>query len=297
LKLNEITSERVRAWMDENAAQRPTFTNNAFRKLRAFFNWCNDDEQTRFKGLVDPNVCSRRIARDLPKAKPKTGSLQREQLALWFTEVRKLSSPVVANYLQILLLTGARREELATLTWDHVDLRWGSMVIRDKVEGERQIPITPYVAQLLRELKAINETPPAPVRILHGRKIEVDVDNWQPSPWVFFSKTSEDGRMVEPRIGHNRALKAAGLPPLTLHDLRRSFSNLSEWVETPVGVCAQIMGHKPSATAEKHYKPRPLDLLRMWHTKIEAWILEQAGIEQPQAEQKGPRAVPSTTAA
>ena len=41
------------------------------------------------------------------------------------------------------------------------------------------------------------------------------------------------------------------------------------------------MGHKPSATAEKHYRVRPLDLLRQWHTKIEAWILEQAGIEQP----------------
>ena len=41
------------------------------------------------------------------------------------------------------------------------------------------------------------------------------------------------------------------------------------------------MGHKPSALAEKHYRRRPLDLLRMWHTKIEGWILEQAGIEQP----------------
>ena len=47
----------------------------------------------------------------------------------------------------------------------------------------------------------------------------------------------------------------------------------------PVGVVAQIMGHKPSATAEKHYTVRPLDMLRMWHVKIEAWILEQAGIE------------------
>lgn len=28
------------------------------------------------------------------------------------------------------------------------------------------------------------------------------------------------------------------------------------------------------------YKARPIDLLRMWHTKIEAWILEQAEIEQ-----------------
>ena len=46
----------------------------------------------------------------------------------------------------------------------------------------------------------------------------------------------------------------------------------------PVGVVAQIMGHKPSATAEKHYTVRPLDLLRVHHEKIEAWILEQAGI-------------------
>jgi hypothetical protein len=39
------------------------------------------------------------------------------------------------------------------------------------------------------------------------------------------------------------------------------------------------MGHKPSATAEKHYRRRPLDLLRSWHVKIEAWILEQTGID------------------
>jgi hypothetical protein len=38
------------------------------------------------------------------------------------------------------------------------------------------------------------------------------------------------------------------------------------------------MGHKPSAIAEKHYRRRPLDLLRMWHVKIEAWILTEAGI-------------------
>ena len=27
---------------------------------------------------------------------------------------------------------------------------------------------------------------------------------------------------------------------------------------------------------EKHYLRRPLDLLRIWHVKIEAWMLEQA---------------------
>jgi intergrase/recombinase len=61
---------------------------------------------------------------------------------------------------------------------------------------------------------------------------------------------------------------------------------LAEWGDMPLGVVAQIMGHRPSATAEKHYRVRPLDLLRKWHAELEAWILEQAGIEQPhQAEQ------------
>jgi hypothetical protein len=45
-----------------------------------------------------------------------------------------------------------------------------------------------------------------------------------------------------------------------------------------VGVVAQIQGHKPSATAEKHYTVRPLELLRLHHERLEVWILEQAGI-------------------
>jgi len=51
------------------------------------------------------------------------------------------------------------------------------------------------------------------------------------------------------------------------------------------------MGHKPSAIAEKHYRARPLDLLRMWHAKIEGNILEAAGIPQPQEDAPRLRAV------
>ena len=195
-----------------------------------------------------------------------------------------VSSPVVSAYLQGLLITGARREELSTLRWENVDLKWKSLTIKDKVEGERTIPLTPYFESLLQELKRINQTPPPAERILHGKRIKNDLENWRPSEWVFSSKTSSTGRIVEPRIAHNRALAEAGLPDLTLHGLRRSFGTLAEWVECPVGISAQIMGHKPSALAEKHYRQRPIDLLRMWHTKIEAWMLEQANIKVPSAQ-------------
>lgn len=46
------------------------------------------------------------------------------------------------------------------------------------------------------------------------------------------------------------------------------------------------MGHVPSTIAEKHYRRRSIDLLRKWHEKIEAWILDQAGIEFMTEEEK-----------
>ena len=147
------------------------------------------------------------------------------------------------------------------------------------MEGERTIPLTPYLADLLRELKTKNEAKPTVRRL---KTLNEQGKEWKPSPWVFSSPTSKDGRLQEPSIAHRKAVAAAGLPPVSLHGLRRSFGSLAEWVECPAGVVAQIQGHKPSATAEKHYRVRPLDLLRMWHTKIEGWILEQAGIEQAQ---------------
>ncbi|RJQ72233.1 MAG: DUF4102 domain-containing protein [Desulfobacteraceae bacterium] len=265
LKMIELTPERVESWAAAEAKKRGTRTRLAFSLLRAFLNWCN--EHPDFKGLVSPEACSTRIKREtIPRGKPKDDCLQREQLAEWFKAVRGLSNPTMAAYLQTLLLTGARRNELAGLKWSDVDFKWKSVTIHDKVEGERVIPLTPYVSTLLEPLARRNAH-------------------------VFSSPTAKSGRLEEPRIPHNKALAAAGIEGLTLHGLRRSFGTLSEWVEVPAGVVAQLMGHKPSATAEKHYRRRPLDLLRMWHVKFEKWVLEQSGIEQPAEGDSGLRVV------
>ena len=95
---------------------------------------------------------------------------------------------------------------------------------------------------------------------------------------MFSSLTAADGVLTIQSNQHNEACKVAGIDGLTLHGLRRSFKSLTEWLEVPAGVVAQVMGHKPSATAEKHYTVRPLDLLRVHHEKIEAWILHEAGV-------------------
>lgn len=105
------------------------------------------------------------------------------------------------------------------------------------------------------------------------------------------ASASATGHLSDPSASHRCACEAAGLQGLTLHGLRRSFASLTEWLEVPTGVVAQIQGHKPSATAEKHYKRRPLDLLRVHHERIEAWVLEQAGVEFKAGESKGARAM------
>ncbi|WP_153074992.1 tyrosine-type recombinase/integrase [Paraburkholderia bonniea] len=277
LKLSDLSADRVGKWLEIEAEQRPARARLAFNLLRIFATWC--ESKAEYQGLIDTQAVSTRLSKDtLPKQAAKTDSIQREQLAAWFGAVHHLGNPVMEAYLIGLLLTGARREELAELRWNDVDFRWRSLHLKDKVETEtgRDIPLTPYFASVLLDLKRINDTPPNVRRL---RELEADDKTWEPSSWVFASPAAADGRLAAPNRALHRVCQAAGIPPVTLHGLRRSFSSLAEWTETPTGVVAQIMGHKPSATAERHYKVRPLDLLRMWHDKLEAWILREAHID------------------
>ena len=252
VRLVDMTSGRVEAWAKVEAVTRPTRARLSLRLLKAFLNWCA--EHPTYKEAVTSNAAKSKTAREsLGKAKAKHDVLQREQLPAWFAAVKQIGNPVISAYLQGLLLTGARRNELAAVKWADVDFQWNSMTIRDKVEGLRVIPLTPYVAHLLAALPRRSE-------------------------WVFSSPTAASGRIEEPRIAHVKACTIAGVD-VTLHGLRRSFATLCEWTETPAGIAAQIQGHAPQGVREQNYIRRPLDLLRMWHVKIEAWILEQAGIE------------------
>ena len=253
LALKNLDQPTIEAWAANEGKTRASSARLAWRLLTVFLTWCA--EQPEYAALLPAkNPAKTKKAREsLGKAGVKSDVLQREQLGVWFAAVQQLQNPVIAACLQMMLLTGARPGEVLALRWEDINTQWKGISIRDKIEGTREIPATPYMLHLLAALPRRNE-------------------------WVFPSNTSATGCLTEPNNPHTRACKAAGLEGLTLHGLRRSFKSLTEWLEVPVGVVAQIQGHKPSATAEKHYTVRPLELLRVHHEKIEAWILEQAGI-------------------
>jgi len=252
IRLMDLTPERLEEWARVETVKRPAQARLSLRLLKAFLFWCT--RHPTYKATITTNAAQSKEAREiLGKPQIKNDVLQREQLPVWFHAVKQIQNPVISAYLQTLLLIGSRREELAMLRWIDVDFKWNNITIKDKVEGQRIIPLTPYVSFLLSALSRRNE-------------------------WVFSSPNAATGRLTAPRPAHYKACSIAGLN-LTLHGLRRSFASLCEWIEMPGGVGAQIQGHKPQGVREQNYIRRPLDLLRKWHVKIEEWILDQAGIK------------------
>lgn len=254
LPLNQITRELIISWIEKERDLRPLKTRLALAMLRAFVGWAADHSE--YKTLIIDRALCERLNQKLSTPKARRDCLQKEQLKAWFQSVKQIQNQTISTYLQTLLLTGARREEWASLRWSEVDTIWHTAVIHDKIQDTRVIPLTPYVEYLISSLPKINS-------------------------YVFASQRSKSGYLKEPRIALDQALGRAQLPFLTIHGLRRSFGTLAEWVECPTGISAQIMGHKPSALAEKHYRQRPIDLLRKWHIRIEQFILQEANISLP----------------
>lgn len=259
-RLVDLDSSALKAWATKEAKTRPSSARLALRVFKAFLRWCA--EQDGYRGKIDVEAASGKRINEIVGTSPaRRDALRREQLQVWFTHVLAIANPVVSGYLQCLLLTGVRREEMAKLKWSDIDFRWHTIQFSDKVdEFGKEIPLTPYIESIFRRLPRRNE-------------------------WVFSSPTSKSGRIVDPKKAHQTACARAGIT-LTIHGLRRSFKSLAEWLEIPAGVTAQIMGHKPSATAEKHYTVRPVDLLRVHHTRFEEWVLEHAGVVFSAAESK-----------
>ncbi len=286
MRLVDLDGPAVEAWAKREAPSRPARVRLALRVLKAFLRWAAAEPD--MKGRADPTAASAKKAREAAgKAKPKNDYLQREQLGPWFDSVRRIQNPVIGAYLQCLLLTGARREELAALRWEDVNTQWKGLDLKDKIEGRRQVPLTPFVASLLVGLPKRNAWVFSSVKALDVteknaiRRAKYHAKRGTEAPTGDMTTGSKSGRLTDPSIAHRQACAAAGLQGLTLHGLRRSFASLCEWLDIPGGISAQIQGHAPQGVREQNYIRRPLDLLRVHHEKIEAWILEQAGMTTP----------------
>ena len=264
LPLAGINEDSLKQWHDQEAKAGKHQAARALMMFRGFLRWCAS--QSQYRAITDRDAGQApAIVQNLPPTARRTDALETAQVSAWWAGVEQLDNRTASAYLRALLLTGARREEMACLRWADVDFRWRKLTLADKVESSRTIPLTPYLHHMLLALPRVGE--------------------------FVFASTGGRGHLVDVRSSHGKALQSAAIERLTLHGLRRSFSLLGEAAGAPAGAIAQVMGHKPSATAEG-YRPRSVDALRPFLERIEAWILEQAGVQfDAQAEPVRLRAV------
>ncbi|WP_051240763.1 tyrosine-type recombinase/integrase [Tepidiphilus margaritifer] len=251
--LHKIDRAAIEEWMLANT-HRKSYARLSWRYLRAFLRWCSETDDYADL-LADRHQPSRRAIEALGRPKAKQDAVQREHLAAWFDAVRNrlaATNPTAAAFVQFVLLTGCRPGEARALTWDDIDTRFKTITFADTKAGEsRTIGLTPYVAQLLDSLP-------------------------RTSTLVFATQAGKKLSQCHKQL--QRVAEWAGIDYVSEHGLRRSFGTLAEWCDLPSGVTAQIMGHKPSAIAEKHYRVRPVGMLREFHERIEKFIIENAGL-------------------
>lgn len=291
VRLVDITEDRLKEWHDDEARTSKHQAARALMMFRGFLRWCAT--RPKYRALVDVDAGrAPALLQDLPSMKRRTDALEAAQVAGWWAGVEQLSNRTASVYLRALLLTGARREEMAALKWADVDFQWRKLTIADKVEATRTIPLTPYLGQLLATLPRVNEWVFASTKALsmtpqNIKRRERDATQaGRAAPAGSLSTVGTSGRMADPRSQHAKALSSAGIDGLTIHGLRRSFSLLGEAAGAPAGAIAQVMGHKPSATAEG-YRPRSVDALRPFMAQIEAHVLALAGVQFDAAAEPG----------
>ncbi len=197
--------------------------------------------------------------------------LQPEHLSTWFGRVRKIADKTQAAYVKCLLLTGASPHELIRLKWADLDFDKQIMRINNGEAGERTIPLTPYLSRRLFELR---DARPIEPRGLSSNDGQLSLGEFPiPSQKVFVRLQTKNGGIRLSLTAYENALANAGLSALTLMSLRESFAAYCARAGVPLDIVHQITGNNNKGFQRQHPNKRSLEVLRMWHNKVESWIL------------------------
>lgn len=136
----------------------------------------------------------------------------------------KAEPPAWRDFWLLCLFTGARRGNVASMTWSDLDLGQGIWYVK----GE----------QLKNGLPLAIVLPPPAAAILQAR-----AGDRNGAPWVFPSG-SDSGHIRDPRKSWGRVIKAAGTPDLRPHDLRRSLGSWQALAGSSLQIIGQSLGHR-----------------------------------------------------
>lgn len=144
--------------------------------------------------------------------------------------VLERETPLIRDFFMLAILTGARKSDLRTLKWEHVNLDVGILHLPLTKNGLPQdIPLGEHE-----------------LRILKGRE-----ELAGGSPWVFPSNRAPDERPFKTVDANWKRIRAkAGVDDLRVHDLRRTLGSWMADTGASLPTIGKTLNHQsPSATA------------------------------------------------
>ena len=215
LRLEEIDRRKIAALLGQiETNSGPVSRNNARSALSSFFSWCIAE------GLLELNPVTG-TAKASQNGSRERVLTQEELRQLWQT-LPQINAGF-ADIIRLLLLTGARRNEIGLLTWSEIDFKRGMIVLgpdRTKNRKTFELPLSTQALAILQRQHRRNST-----------------------DFVFSDKGFQDWDRAKQRLD-----KRLRIADYHLHDLRRSCATqLAELGVLPhivEAVLNHVSGHK-----------------------------------------------------
>lgn len=260
----EISKDMVELKFRQISKTSASQANKTMRNFRAVMNYAimkyedsNGDSIFRYNPVV-------RISQLRAWHRPvrKNTLIKHYDLAPWYQAVMNLSNDsiapnreVVKDFLLLVLFTGLRRNEAAKLTWNRVDLKDKTIVIKDtKNHTDHTLPLTDFLYDLLTKRKEEAKT-----------------------QYVFPNETNT-GYLIDPKKQIANVVKESGVS-FSTHDLRRTFITIAESLDISAYSLKRLLNHKMTNDVTAGYIITDVERLRAPMQKITNYILKCIGLK------------------
>jgi integrase len=149
--VHDISRRNVIALIEPIAIKHPYMANRALGVLSKFFNWL---------AARDVIAANPAVGVEMPgDEKPRERFLNDAEIrALW---VACGDDPIFGAAIRVMLLTGARRSEVAEMAWSEIDEQarlWTLPSLRSKNKQEHKIPLSPLTWDIIKAVPRIGDT-------------------------------------------------------------------------------------------------------------------------------------------
>ena len=139
---------------------------------------------------------------------------------------RTMADPFAVAAIRLLILTGARLNEILKAEWSRIDIERGILFLADSKTGKKPIYLSAAAQAIISVIPRIEGNP----YLIVGRK-KGQPRNDLKKPWAGIRK-------------------AAGLADVRIHDLRHTFASFGAGAALGLPVIGKLLGHsQPSTTA------------------------------------------------